>query len=71
MKLILENAIINMDLIVAVYMEDGALKLDYISNAYIVTGVPSNALQQIAIALAEGKSYLEFEAAHLPMEEEQ
>lgn len=71
MKLILANAIINMDRIVATYVEtDGTLRLERDDAAYIIGNIPENALQQIAIAYAQGKPFLEFDTATLRLEEE-
>jgi len=61
MKLILSNAIINLDRVAAIYVEEGYLKLDVGDSAYMVTNMPDNALQQIAVAMAEGKPFLEME----------
>lgn len=67
MKLILSNIIINLDRIAAIYVEGGYLKLDTGDSAYMVADVPDNALQQIAVAMAEGKPFLEMEGT-APME---
>lgn len=62
MRLILANAIINMDRIVSTYVEtDGTLRLDRDDAAYIVKNIPSDALQQIAVAYAQGKAYIELD----------
>lgn len=71
MKLILANAIINMDRIVATYVEtDGTLRLERDDAAYIIRNIPGDALAQIAIAYAQGKTFLEFDKATLSLEEE-
>lgn len=70
MSLILANAIINLDRIVSIYVEDGTLRLERDDAAYIVRNIPENALQQIAIAYAQGKTFLEFDTATLSLEEE-
>lgn len=67
MKLILSNIIINLDRVSAIYIEGGYLKLDVGDSCYMVADVPNNALQQIAVAMAEGKSFLEMEGI-APME---
>ncbi len=69
MKLILSNAIINLDRIVSIYIEDGTLRLERDDAAYIIRNIPENALQQIAIAYAQGKTFLEFDTALLSMED--
>ena len=61
MKLILSNAIINLDRIVSIYVEDGTLRLERDDAAYIVKNIPSGALQQIAVAYAQGKAYIELD----------
>lgn len=61
MKLILSNAIINLDRIVSIYVEDGTLRLERDDAAYIVKNIPSDALQQIAVAYAQGKAYIELD----------
>lgn len=66
MKLILSNAIINLDRVAAIYVEEGYLKLDVGDSAYMVANMPDNALQQIAVAMAEGKPFLEMEGV-VPM----
>lgn len=68
MKLILSNAIINLDRIVSIYVEDGTLRLERNDAAYIVKNIPDNALQQVAVATAEGKPYIELDGI-LNMEE--
>lgn len=70
MRLILTNAIINLDRIVSIYVEDGTLRLERDDVAYIIRNIPENALQQIAIAYAQGKTFLELDTALLSMEEE-
>lgn len=70
MRLILSNAIINLDRIVSIYVEDGTLRLERDDAAYIIGNIPENALQQIAIAYAQGKTFLEFDTAILSLEEE-
>ncbi len=68
MKLILSNAIINLDRIVSIYVEDGTLRLERDDAAYIVRNIPDNALQQVAVATAEGKPYIELDGV-LSMED--
>ena len=65
MKLILSNAIINLDRIVSIYVEDGTLRLERDDAAYIVKNIPDNALQQVAVAMAESKPFLEMEGVIL------
>lgn len=61
MKLILSNAIINLDRIVSIYMDEDTLRLERNDAAYIVKNTPSDALQQIAVAYAQGKTYVELD----------
>lgn len=70
MRLILSNAIINLDRIVSIYVEDGTLRLERDDAAYIIRNIPGDALAQIAIAYAQGKTFLEFDTAILNLEEE-
>ena len=67
MKLILSNIIINLDRVSAIYAEGGYLKLDVGESCYMITDIPDDALQQIAVAMAEGKPFLEMEGT-APME---
>lgn len=69
MRLILANAIINLDRIVSIYVENDTLRLERDDAAYIIRNIPENALQQIAIAYAQGKTFLEFDTALLSMED--
>lgn len=68
MKLILSNAIINLDRIVSIYVEDGTLRLERDDAAYIIRNIPEDALQQIAIAYVQGKAYIELDGV-LSMED--
>ena len=69
MKLILSNAIINLDRIVSIYVEDDTLRLERDDAAYIIRNSPDKALPQIAVAYAQGKTFLEFDTALLSMED--
>ena len=62
MTIILENGIINMDNVIAVYVDDEGLKFEIASGALRCESYPDNVLQQIAVALAERKPFLELEA---------
>lgn len=68
MTLILSNALINTIHFSCIYMMDGDLVLEG-SNIITVTNVPSDALPKIAVAVAEGKEFLEFENAELVLGE--
>lgn len=67
MTIILENGIINMDNVIAVYVDDG-LKFEIASGALRCKSYPDNVLQQIAVALAERKPFLELEDTQLDLE---
>lgn len=68
MTLILSNAIISTLHFGCIYMVNGDLVLEGV-NTVVVTKVPSNVLSQIAMAVAEGKSFLELENAELLLED--
>ena len=65
MTLILSNALVNTLHFHSIYMDDGDLILEGGGSIVTITGVPSDALAKIAVATAEGKSYVEFENAKL------
>ena len=69
MRLILANAIINLDRIVSIYVENDTLRLERDDAAYIVKGAPADALPQIALAYAQDKTWVEFGDASLSLEE--
>lgn len=68
MTLILSNALVNTIHFSCIYMSEGDLVLEG-SNIVTITNVPSDALPKIAVAVAEGKEFLEFENAELVLEE--
>lgn len=61
MQILFEDCIINTDHYGAIYMDGDGLNFDICGQANVVHGAPSNALQQIAVGIAEGKSYIEME----------
>ncbi len=67
MTLILSNALVSTIHFGCIYMSDGNLVLEG-SNTVAITNVPSDALAKIAVAVAEGKEFLEFENAELMLE---
>lgn len=67
MTLILSNALVSTIHFSCIYMSDGDLVLEG-SNTIVITNVPSDALAKIAVAVAEGKEFLEFENAELMLE---
>ena len=69
MTLILDNAVVNTDHYGYIYVVDGKLCLGNSVSVIMIDNIPENALQQIAVAKAEGKSYLEFDEAVLLLED--
>lgn len=53
-----------------IYISEGLLVVESDTTARYVKNVPENAVQQIAVGLAEGKNYIEFEDSELVMEDE-
>ena len=68
MTLILSNALENTDHFHSIYMNDGNLVLEG-SSTVVITNVPSDVLSKIAVAVAEGKEFLELEDAELMLED--
>lgn len=70
MTLILSNALENTDHFHSIYMVDDVLVLEGPGTTIVtVTDVPSDALAKIAVAVAEGRSFVEFENAKLVITE--
>lgn len=68
--IIASDIIINVSAGSAVFINDkGHLQVDVSEGAYTLEGAPSDALAQIAVAIAEGKTFVEFENAKIVMEE--
>lgn len=62
MYLIIEDAILPIHDSGAVHVENQQLVIDYGQAAtYYVKNIPDNALQQIAVAIAENKHFLEMD----------
>ena len=61
MKILFEDCIINTEHYGAIYVDADGLNFDTCGQANVIHGVPANALQQIAVGIAEGKSYIEME----------
>ena len=60
------NAVVYSNCANAIYVDDfGCLCVDTPTGVMIIKNIPDNALQQIAMAEAEGKRYVEFEDAIL------
>ena len=67
--IIASDIIINVNAGSAVFINDkGHLQVDVSEGAYTLEGAPSNALSQIAVAITEGKTFVEFENAKITME---
>ena len=70
MTLILSNALENTDHFHSIYMDDGNLILEGPGTTIVtVTNVPSDVLSKIAVAVAEGRSFVELENAELVITE--
>lgn len=65
MVIITSDCIINMAQVQLTYIEEGHLLFETTDGLIRLTNYPDNALQQIAIALAQGKEFLEMEDAKL------
>lgn len=66
MWIIASDALLQVDMADAVYVpESNVLRLERAGTCCELTDIPDNALQQIAVAIAEGKSYIEFDDAKL------
>lgn len=63
MVIIASDIIINIDNIEAIYVQNGNLCCEVPGGTYVLANVPDDALAQIAVALAEHKSFIEFESA--------
>ena len=68
MTLILSNALVSTLHFHSIYMVDNDLILEG-TSIVIIRNVPSDALAKIAVATAEGKSFVEFENAELILED--
>lgn len=62
------KALLHTEIAEAIYIADNELVLEYPDCVRVVQNPPTDALAQIAMAEAEGKSVLEFEDANLYME---
>ena len=71
MKIIFSNAIINIDNVTAVYSRGGYLCLETTNGVFYCSDSANNALQRIAVALAEGNTFLELDDDKLIIEEEE
>lgn len=70
MFIIASDIIINMDNVSAVFVNDkGHLQFEVPNGAFTLGDIPDDALQQIAVAVAERKPFLEMEDAKIVVEE--
>ena len=65
MVIIAADCIINMNQVECVYAEDGYLIFEASDGRYRLVDCPENALQLIAVGLAQGKSFIEMDGAKL------
>lgn len=71
MFIIASDIIINMNAGSAAFINNkGHFQVDVSEGAYTLEGAPSNALAQVAVAIAEGKTFVEFENAKIVVETE-
>lgn len=59
MKILFDDCIINTENYGNICMDGDRLRFDICGQANIIYGVPTDALQQIAVGIVEGKSYIE------------
>ena len=71
MIIILSNAIINIRNITGIYNKDGSLCLETTTGVFYCSDHANNALQKIAIAISEGKTFLELDDDELIIEEDE
>ena len=69
MTLILSNALVNTEHFHSIYMDDEDLILESGVSIITIHDAPSDALPKIAVAMVEGKSFVEFENAELDIRE--
>lgn len=70
MMIIFSNAIINIDNITAVYSKGGFLCLETTTGVFFCSDHANDALQKIAVAISEGKTFLELDDDKLIIEED-
>lgn len=70
MTLILSNAVVHLGPAHAIYVTDNNLWVEYGASAIRIFNIPENALQQIAVAEAEGQKFLEMDDAELYLGEQ-
>lgn len=70
MIIILSNAIINIRNITSIYNKGGFLCLETTTGVFYCSDHTNDALQKIAVAISEGKTFLELDEDKLIIEEE-
>ena len=71
MFVIASDIIINTDNVTAMFVNDkGHLQFEVTGGAITLGNIPGNALQQLAMTVAEHKAFIEFEDARLVDESE-
>ena len=71
MKIIFSNAIINIDNIAAIYSKGGFLCFETTTAVFYCSDNSNKGLQQIAVAVAEHKPFLEMDDDRLIIEEDE
>ena len=71
MMIIFSNAIINTDNIAAIYSKGGYLCFETTTAVFYCSDNSNKGLQQIAVALTEGKTFLELDDDRLIIEEDE
>lgn len=71
MYIIASDCILSVELADVIYIpESNILRLERAGTCYELTGIPENAMQQVAMGIAEGKRFIEFDEARLVRGEE-
>ena len=70
MMIIFSNAIINIRNITGIYNKGGFLCLETSTGVFYCSDYTNDALQKIAVAVSEGKTFLELDEDKLIIEEE-
>ena len=69
MWIIASDVILNVDMADTIYVsESGVLRFERAGVCYELANVPDNAMQQVAVGIAEGKRFIEFEEATIVRE---
>ena len=66
MWIIASDVLLHVDMSDAIYVpESNVLRLERAGTCYELVDIPEDALHQVAMGIAEGKSYIEFDNAKL------